>query len=80
MGLLTWVLRHRIGSSVVTLEAYLRATKTTRSQFADRIGVSGETVRRYLAGTRIPTRENMAEIARETDGLVTANDFFRIAA
>jgi transcriptional regulator with XRE-family HTH domain len=64
----------------VTLQAYLKATELSRSQFAERIGVTSEAVRRYLAGTRLPTREVMAEIIRATDGRVTANDFFKIAA
>jgi transcriptional regulator with XRE-family HTH domain len=64
----------------VTLEAYLDETKLTRAQFAEKIGVTSEAVRRYLAGSRIPSREKMAEIHTATGGLVTANDFFRIAA
>jgi hypothetical protein len=42
--------------------------------------VSSETVRRYVAGTRIPEKEVMEKIAEITALQVTANDFFGIAA
>jgi transcriptional regulator with XRE-family HTH domain len=61
---------------VVTLRDYLTHASISRHQFAANIGVSAETVRRYLKGERIPTKELMQEIALATDGQVTANDFF----
>lgn len=64
----------------MTLQEYLREAQLTRAQFADRVGVSYETVRRYLNGTRIPDRNTMAKIALATGCKVTANDFFGIAA
>jgi DNA-binding transcriptional regulator YdaS (Cro superfamily) len=64
----------------VRLEQYLDATAIDRREFADRIGVSTETIRRYIAGTRIPDKERMSRIALATDGQVTANDFFGLAA
>lgn len=51
-----------------------------RHQFATRIGRSPEAVRRYLNGERTPDRETMRRIAFETNGEVTANDFFGLAA
>jgi transcriptional regulator with XRE-family HTH domain len=59
---------------------YLERTSTSRHEFAKTIGVSGETVRRYIAGTRIPEKEKMEKIAEATGNAVTANDFFGIAA
>jgi DNA-binding transcriptional regulator YdaS (Cro superfamily) len=48
--------------------------------FAKSIGVSAETVRRYLNGERIPDKKRMSRIALATHGQVTANDFFGLAA
>lgn len=64
----------------MTLADWLTAKQITVPQFAERIGRSSEAVRRYVNGDRIPDRETMPLIARETDGEVTANDFFGIAA
>jgi transcriptional regulator with XRE-family HTH domain len=62
------------------LDEYLTQTSASRAEFAQEIGVSVESVRRYLAGERIPDREIMVKIALATDGQVTANDFFGLAA
>jgi transcriptional regulator with XRE-family HTH domain len=59
---------------------YLAENRIPRSKFAELIGVSGETVRRYIAGARIPERDVMERIALATAFQVTANDFFGIAA
>jgi DNA-binding transcriptional regulator YdaS (Cro superfamily) len=63
----------------VTLEAYLSNTGTSPAEFAKTIGVYEFSVRRYMKG-RVPTPQVMAEIIRVTNGEVTANDFFQIAA
>jgi transcriptional regulator with XRE-family HTH domain len=60
----------------VTLQDYLTHADIDRAQFARNIGVSAETVRRYIIGERIPDKERMSRIALATDGQVTANDFF----
>lgn len=62
------------------LADYLDAHSIPRAQFAERIGVSDETVRRYIKGTRIPERDVMEQIALATACKVTANDFYGIAA
>jgi transcriptional regulator with XRE-family HTH domain len=62
------------------LSEYLERTSTPRHEFAKTIGVSVETVRRYVAGTRIPEKDKMEKIALATGCQVTANDFFGIAA
>ena len=64
----------------MTLEAYLKETGESREEFAKRIGVSAETIRRYLTSERRPDRERMEKIALATGCKVTANDFFGIAA
>jgi transcriptional regulator with XRE-family HTH domain len=62
------------------LADYMKAHDLSRAQFAERIGVSAETVRRYLECGRIPTPKIMEKIALATGCDVTANDFFGIAA
>jgi transcriptional regulator with XRE-family HTH domain len=58
----------------------MKAHGLSRAQFAERIEVSPETVRRYLECGRIPTPKIMEKIALATGCAVTANDFFGIAA
>lgn len=60
----------------MTLQDYLKEAALSRAAFARQLGVSQETVRRYLAGTRIPDRQIMERIALQTGSRVTANDFF----
>lgn len=62
----------------MTLSEYLKEAAIARADFARQIGVSPETVRRYIEGERIPDRERMAKIALATGCRVTANDFFGI--
>jgi transcriptional regulator with XRE-family HTH domain len=64
----------------VTLAQYLTSASIDHRQFAQRINVSPETVRRYLIGERIPDKKRMSRIALATGGAVTANDFFGLAA
>ncbi len=59
------------------LADYLDWKGVPAGDFARRIGVNErESVRRYIAGTRIPAPAVMRKIMAETDGAVTANDFF----
>jgi hypothetical protein len=62
------------------LQEYLTTNSTSRADFAQKIGVSVESVRRYLNEGRVPEPAVMYKIIEVTDGLVTANDFFGIAA
>lgn len=62
------------------LKDWMAVNEVTRPAFAIRIGKSAESVRRYEEDLRIPDRDAMAAIARETEGEVTANDFFDIEA
>lgn len=62
------------------LRDYLDHNGLTKAQFAERIGVSEETIRRYVTGERIPDKKKMSKIALATACQVTANDFFGIAA
>lgn len=63
----------------MTLQDYLKEAAQSRADFARQIDVSQETVRRYLAGTRMPDKRRMEKIALVTGSKVTANDFFGMA-
>lgn len=60
----------------MTLNEYIAQQGITASEFARRLGVSAETVRRYREGERIPRREEMQRIFEVTGGAVAPNDFF----
>jgi transcriptional regulator with XRE-family HTH domain len=59
------------------LQDYLASNSLSRADFAQQIGVSVESVRRYLNG-RVPEPSVMGKIIWVTDGEVTANDFFQL--
>lgn len=61
------------------LQDWLTRESLTYGQFAGAIRRSPEAVRRYATGDRIPDREAMAAIVRETSGRVTPNDFYGLA-
>jgi transcriptional regulator with XRE-family HTH domain len=63
----------------VTLAIYLKTARLNDAEFGRRIGVPRQYVQRYRHGS-IPTPEIMERIVAATDGQVTANDFFGIAA
>jgi DNA-binding transcriptional regulator YdaS (Cro superfamily) len=61
------------------LAEYLSETGLTRAEFARQIGVKQFSVTRYLNG-RVPEPSVMCKIIEATDGKVSANDFFAMAA
>lgn len=63
----------------MTLSQWFEDTKTSYAAFATRIGVANASVvQRYVAG-RVPRdKAVMAAITRETDGKVTANDWYAL--
>lgn len=61
------------------LQDWMAEEGITIQQFALRIGRTAETVRRYVAGDRIPDKGTMPIIVEQTGGTVTPNDFFDIA-
>ena len=62
------------------LAEWLQMTKTRRYEFARRIGVTPGMVSEYCKGRAIPQQPKvMQAIHRETDGLVTPNDFFDLS-
>lgn len=64
----------------MTLADYLKADGNRASDLANAIGVAVSTITRAARGETIPSRELMQAIHRHTDGAVTPNDFFGIAA
>lgn len=65
---------------VMKLGEYLETSGLTATEFASRIGVSHASVVRYRNGTRRPDWPTLEKIVAETDGAVTAEDFFGTAA
>lgn len=63
----------------MTLRDWLDREEQKIPQFAQVIGRTAETVRRYISGDRIPDKETMPLIVQATGGAVTPNDFFGIA-
>lgn len=62
----------------MNLKDWLSAEGVSYTEFAAKIGRTAEAVRRYANGNRIPDKDTMPLIARETGNSVTANDFFGI--
>jgi transcriptional regulator with XRE-family HTH domain len=58
------------------LTDWIKQNDVTRGAFADKIGVTPMALSRYERGERIPEKETMAAIFRETGGDVTPNDFY----
>jgi hypothetical protein len=56
-------------------EALPPRPKMTKAEFARRIGATPQLVIAYIKGEAWPGRDKMVAIMRETEGLVTANDF-----
>ena len=58
------------------LSEYLRKRSMSLTEFAERLGVVVSTVSRYASGERIPSRDLMLRIERETGGRVKPGDFY----
>jgi hypothetical protein len=66
--------------AVMKLRKYLDDHAITAADFALRIGVSVQSVHRYLHDERVPKLDVMAKIKEHTGGAVQPNDFFDRAA
>lgn len=62
------------------LADYLTAKGLSPTEFAPKVGVSPEAIRLYLKGERHPRPKVMRAISAETEGAVSANDFFAAEA
>lgn len=63
------------------LQDYLEAQSLSYAEFARMIGVKKtDTVRRYATGERRPHKDLLPVIVEKTNGQVTPNDFFGVAA
>lgn len=65
-----------VKSVLMKLKDYLTKHGKDCSQFAKEIGVSAQSVYRYVNGERIPDRETMPRILAATNGAVTADSFY----
>lgn len=59
----------------MNLKSYLAAKGRTPASFSAEVGVTVQTLYRYLSGERFPTPENLRRIREATGGAVTADDF-----
>jgi transcriptional regulator with XRE-family HTH domain len=62
------------------LSEWLSSNSISDTEFAEKIGVSRQALYRYKQGTRVPKPKIVLEIAKATDGQVSANDFYETAA
>ena len=62
------------------LDSFLASLNYPAREFSRKLGVSPAAVARYASGKRIPSPEIMRRIVTETEGAVTPNDFYDIAA
>jgi transcriptional regulator with XRE-family HTH domain len=59
----------------MNLREYLASKGQTAAEFGKATGQSEHAVKKWLREERIPSKDAMAAIFRETGGEVTANDF-----
>jgi transcriptional regulator with XRE-family HTH domain len=59
----------------MNLRDYLSVTNQTQEAFAEQVGLTRETINRYLNQPRIPKREHCLRISKATGGEVTEKDF-----
>jgi hypothetical protein len=64
---------------VMRFSDWMTMTNSSNAAFGERLGKSGETVRRYRAGEREPDFETISRIFDLTGGKVTPNDWVGVA-
>lgn len=60
----------------MTLHEYLQQHGLTQVEFARRLNIRVSTLNGWRMGRRFPRAHDLAAIERETQGAVTARDFF----
>ncbi len=63
----------------MTLQEYLAETRQTPEVFAEKLGIAGRSVRRYIKKERKPDLDMLAVIRTATNGRVMPNDFLEPA-
>lgn len=63
-----------VDDMVMTLSEWLREPKKSAEQFGKELGVSGQAVRRWCSGERMPDAEMIERIVGATSGQVTIQD------
>lgn len=64
----------------MTLLEWMRREGLDIAGLANRLDCTGEAVRRYTKGARIPDRQMMQRIHAITDGCVAPNDFYGLVS
>lgn len=64
----------------MTLKDYLARDGNTATKLAELTEVSVSTITRAAEGDTMPSRDLMGKIFKATNGLVTPNDFYGLAA
>lgn len=62
--------------AAMNLRTYFATKEDKLADLAQRVGVTPAAMYRYVAGARVPRREIMFRIERETGGEVKPADFF----
>lgn len=57
------------------LKEYLKVYNLTSKEFAKKLGISVVTISRYMSGERFPSKNILKKISKNTEGVVTADDF-----
>ena len=57
------------------LKEYLKVYNLTSKEFAKKLGISVVTISRYMSGERFPSKNILKKIFKNTEGVVTADDF-----
>lgn len=64
----------------MTLKDYLALPDVSAARLAETVGVSASTIWRAAEGRTVPSRKLMTDLFEATDGKVTPNDFYGVAA
>ena len=60
----------------MNIKHFLKTFGISSKDFAKKIGISPVSLSRYINGERIPEKNIINRIFKESNGLVDANDFF----
>lgn len=62
----------------MNLKTYLKTSDTTVAEFAEKLGVTVQSLYRYINGDRVPKKKIMKRISLITNGHVMPNSFYEV--